>query len=88
MGRIFLIFLFVAGLLAVSVYRAKEGAQQSEANIKKLEQQIAAEKESLRVLKAEEAHLMSPKYIGPIAREKLGMGPMRPRTICWPSSAA
>ncbi|MFC7291936.1 cell division protein FtsL [Hirschia litorea] len=75
------IALVVTGLLAVSVYRAKEGAQNSELNIVQLKREIAAEKEELRVLKAEEAHLSRPERIGPLAAEKLGMGPVRPEQI-------
>ncbi len=81
MKRLIVISLIVIGLLAVSVYRAKEGALESEAKIEQLERQIATEKEELRVLKAEEAHLSRPERIGPLAAEKLGMGPVRPEQI-------
>ncbi len=81
MKRLFAISFVVIALLAVSVYRAKEGAQASEIKIQKLEQQIAAAKEELRVLKAEEAHLSRPERIGPLAAEKLGMGPVRPEQL-------
>ncbi len=75
------IALVVTCLLAVSVYRAKEGAQESELKIEQLRREIAREKEELRVLKAEEAHLARPERIGPLAVEKLNMGPVRPEQI-------
>ncbi len=81
MKRLIVISLFVIALLSVSVYRAKEGAQESEAKIAQLEKEIAAEKEDLRVLKAEEAHLSRPERIGQLASEKLGMGPVRPEQM-------
>lgn len=86
MKGLFATSLVVIALLVVSVYRAKEGAQESELKINQLEKQIAAEKEELRVLKAEEAHLSRPERIGPLATEKLGMGPVRPEQMTGESA--
>ncbi len=81
MKRFFFVALFVVALLAVSVYRAKEGAQESEEQIRQLEAQIALEREEVRALRAEEAHLSRPERIGPLAQEKLGMFPVKPEQM-------
>ena len=78
MKKIFIFAIIAVALLAVSVYRAKQGARESEAQIRALKEEVARQEEELSVLKAEEAHLSRPERIGPLARETLGLQPARP----------
>lgn len=68
----------VVAVLAVGVYRAKLGAEETEAGISKLEAQIEEIEGDISVLKAEEAYLSRPERIGPMARERLGLSPAAP----------
>jgi cell division protein FtsL len=70
--------VLVIGGLAVGVYRAKMGAQETETRITALQAEIRRTKEDISVLKAEEAYLSRPERIGPLARQKLGLEPSRP----------
>ncbi len=67
----------VAGL-AVGVYRAKLGAEQTDMRISDLRGEIVRVNEEISVLQAEEAYLSRPERIGPLARERLGMQPAKP----------
>ena len=78
MKKLYIAAFVAICLLAISVYRAKLGAQDSERAIKRLEGEISALEEELSVLRAEEAHLSRPERIGPIARDQLGMSPVKP----------
>lgn len=78
MKKLYIAAFVAICLLAISVYRAKLGAQESERAIDKLEGEISALEEELSVLRAEEAHLSRPERIGPIARDQLGMSPVKP----------
>ncbi len=69
--------LVVAGL-AVGVYRAKLGAQETDARIAELRGEIGRVNEEISVLEAEEAYLSRPERIGPLARERLGLQPAEP----------
>ena len=78
MKKLYIAAFVAICLLAVAVYRAKLGAQESERAIGGLEREISALEEELSVLRAEEAHLSRPERIGPIARDQLGMSPVKP----------
>ena len=67
----------VAGL-AVGVYRAKLGAQETDTRIADLRGEISRVNEEISVLEAEEAYLSRPERIGPLARERLGLQPAEP----------
>lgn len=69
--------LVVAGL-AIAVYRAKLGAEDTQENIDGLKAEATAINKEISVMKAEEAYLTRPERIGPIAREKLGLEPAQP----------
>ena len=73
--------LIVVGFLAVSAYRAKTGARESEANIRYMETQMDHLEEELNVLRNEKAHLSRPERIDKIAREQLGMEPQKPEQM-------
>jgi cell division protein FtsL len=70
--------LVVAATLAVGVYRAKLGAQETEGRIDEMRAGIARTQEEIAVLRAEEAYLSRPERIGPLARERLGLEPVAP----------
>lgn len=76
--------LIVAGGLAVGVYRAKLGAQETEASLRALETEIAEVTQDIAVLRAEEAYLSRPERIGPLARERLGLQPAGPDQFAHP----
>jgi cell division protein FtsL len=64
--------------LAVGVYRAKLGAEETSARIDQLKAEIVEVEQDISVLRAEEAYLSRPERIGPLAREKLGLEPTLP----------
>lgn len=70
--------VLVIGGLAVGVYRAKMGAEETESRIAALQDDVRKTKEDLSVLRAEEAYLSRPERIGPLARQKLGLEPSKP----------
>lgn len=69
--------LLVVGL-AIAVYRAKLGAEETQENIDGLKAEATAISKEIAVMKAEEAYLTRPERIGPIARERLGLEPAQP----------
>lgn len=74
MNRIVIIggLVVVAGL-AVAVYRAKLGAEETQGRIDDLKAEAAKVEKDIAVMRAEEAYLTRPERIGPIARERLGL---------------
>lgn len=74
MNRIVIIggLVVVAGL-AVAVYRAKLGAEETQGRIDDLKSEAARVERDIAVMRAEEAYLTRPERIGPIARERLGL---------------
>lgn len=73
MMRVAIVGGIVVAVLAVGVYRAKLGAEETEAGIRTLEGRIAEVEGEISVLRADEAFLARPERIGPIARERLGL---------------
>jgi cell division protein FtsL len=86
MKRLLIIGGLIAAVLAVAVYRAKLGAEETEARINGLEAQAQKVGEEINVLKAEEAYLTRPERIGPIARERLGLAPAAPGQYTAPEA--
>jgi cell division protein FtsL len=78
MKRLLIVGGLVVAVLAVAVYRAKLGAEETEARIGDLQAEARKVTEEIAVMKAEEAYLSRPERIGPIARERLGLQPARP----------
>lgn len=78
MMKLVVVGTIIAGGLAVGVYRAKLGAQQTDARISEIKSEIVQVEEEISVLEAEEAYLSRPERIGPLATEKLGLGPPQP----------
>ncbi len=78
MKRIAIIGCLVAAGLAIGVYRAKMGAEESEGRITGLEKDVRSVQEDISVLKAEEAYLSRPERIGPLASDRLGLAPSSP----------
>jgi len=74
MNRIVVIagLVVVAGL-AVAVYRAKLGAEETQGRIEELKAEAAKVEQDIAIMRAEEAYLTRPERIGPIARERLGL---------------
>lgn len=77
----FLFGLLVAMVLVVGLYRAKDGARQSSAEVVRLEAEIAEAYRQKALLEAELAHMSRREWIEEYAREKLGMGPARANQI-------
>ncbi|MEO0882977.1 MAG: septum formation initiator family protein [Pseudomonadota bacterium] len=79
--KAFLFGLLVAMLLVVGLYRAKDGARQSSAEIVRLEAEISEAYRQKALLEAELAHMSRREWIEEYAREKLGMAPARANQI-------
>ncbi len=73
----FLFGLFVAIILVIGLYRAKDGARDSSADIARLEQEIADAYKQKRLLEAELAHMGRREWVAEYARIELGMQPAR-----------
>ena len=73
MKRLAIIGGLVVAMLAVAVYRAKLGAEETENRIATLQAEQKKVSEEISVLKAEEAYLTRPERIGPIARRTRGV---------------
>lgn len=78
MKRVLIAGAVVVTVLAVGVYRAKLGAEETQGHIDQLNTDIRKVNDQISVLKAEEVYLSRPDRIGPIARDKLGLQPARP----------
>ncbi len=78
MKRLAIIGGLVVAVLAVAVYRAKLGAEETQGKIDGLQTEARKIGEEISVMKAEEAYLTRPERIGPIARDKLGLEPAQP----------
>ena len=86
MKRLAIIGGLVVAVLAVAVYRAKLGAEETETRIATLQAEQKKVSEEISVLKAEEAYLTRPERIGPIARERLGLQPASPDQFTAPEA--
>lgn len=73
MKRLAIIGGVVVVVLAVAVYRAKLGAEETQGQIDTLNAEKTAISKDMAVMKAEEAYLTRPERIGPIARQQLGL---------------
>ena len=69
--------MLVAIILVIGLYRAKDGARGSSADIARLEQEIASAYQQKRLLEAELAHMGRREWIEEYARNELGMQPAR-----------
>jgi cell division protein FtsL len=78
MKRLLIAGGLIAAVLAVAVYRAKLGAEETEGRIDSLRTEAQQIRDQISVMKAEEAYLTRPERIGPIARQQLGLQPARP----------
>ena len=86
MKRLLIVGGLIVAVLAVSVYRAKLGAEETESKIDDLQVEARKVTEEISVLKAEEAYLTRPERIGPIAREQLGLQPAQPEQYTAPEA--
>jgi cell division protein FtsL len=86
MKRLLIVGGLIVAVLAVSVYRAKLGAEETESKIEDLAAEARKVTEEISVLKAEEAYLTRPERIGPIARDKLNMQPAQPEQYVAPEA--
>jgi cell division protein FtsL len=78
MNRLAIIGGLVVAMLAVAVYRAKLGAEDTQARIEDLKVQVADEEKAIAGLRADEAVLTRPERIGGIAQQQLGLAPANP----------
>lgn len=79
--KAFIFGLIVAVLLVIGLYRAKDGARESSADIVRLETEIAEAYRQKALLEAELAHLSRREWIEEYARNELGMAPARANQI-------
>ncbi len=79
--RGWIIGILVAALLVVSLYRAKYGARESQAELRDLRDEIAATRKEIDVLRTDFSYLSSPEWLSEYATRKLGMSPQRPDQI-------
>ena len=73
MRKLAIIGAVIVVVLAVAVYRAKLGAEETQGEIDMLKAEATSIGKDIAVMKAEEAFLTRPERIGPIARQKLGL---------------
>ncbi len=73
MRKLTIIGGLIVVVLAVAVYRAKLGAEETQGEIDTLSAEASSIGKDIAVMKAEEAYLTRPERIGPIARQKLGL---------------
>ena len=66
----------VLAALVVLVYLAKDGAGDKRADIDRVQQEIVAEQEHIRLLKAEVAHQEQPERLEALAGQYLGLHPI------------
>lgn len=78
MKRLVIIGGLVVAVLAVAVYRAKLGAEETQEKIDSLKAEASTITKDISVMKAEEAYLTRPERIAPIARQKLGLEQAQP----------
>ena len=78
MRRLAIIGGLVVVVLAVAVYRAKLGAEETQGKIDGLKAEASSIGKDIAVMKAEEAFLTRPERIGPIARQQLGLEQAKP----------
>ena len=75
--RAFIFGLLVVVVLIIGLYRAKDGARESSADIVRLETEIAEAYRQKALLEADLAHMSRREWIEEYARSELGMGPAR-----------
>jgi cell division protein FtsL len=62
--------------LVLVVYLAKDGAGDKRADIDRVQDQIVAERDQIRLLRAEVAHQEQPERLGALAGQYLGLQPI------------
>jgi cell division protein FtsL len=83
-----LVGLAVLVLLILGVYLAKTIAGRERAEIARADRQIAGEKQRIRLLRAEVAHLEEPARIQRLAETYLGMAPVSIKHEVTPDALA
>ncbi|MDP3493592.1 MAG: cell division protein FtsL [Hyphomonadaceae bacterium] len=78
MRKLAIIGAVIVVVLAVAVYRAKLGAEETQGEIDLLTAEASAIGKDIAVMKAEEAYLTRPERIAPIARQQLGLEQAQP----------
>lgn len=86
MKKLAIIGVFVVVVMAVAVYRAKLGAEETQGEIDSLKAEATSIGKDIAVMKAEEAYLTRPDRIGPIARQQLGLEQATPRQYVAPEA--
>jgi cell division protein FtsL len=83
--KAFIFGLVVVGLLIISLYRAKYGAEDARKELQVVEAQIELALEEKALLETELSHMSRREWIEEYARHQLGMGPARPEQIATES---
>lgn len=68
-----ILMLFVAGFCAISLFWTSQSVQVKERDLKKMQKELAREKDALRVLTLEWDYLNRPERLEKLAHEQLGM---------------
>ncbi len=76
----FVLFGVMAGLLML-IYQQKHETRELEARASALSREISEETRALSVLRAEWTYLTRPERLERIARERLGLEPVKPEQI-------
>lgn len=76
--------LFAVTAIGVMVFKADANKDRTEITL--LEKQIRQERETLRLLRAEAAHLEQPSRVERLSREHLGLAPVKAKHEAEPDS--
>lgn len=79
--KAFIFGLLIAGMLIISLYRAKYGAREAREELKVTEAQIELALEKKSELETELSYLSRREWIETYARDRLGMRPARPAQV-------
>lgn len=75
------IIVVITGLICFGLYNITHEAQEKEAELRRIEDAIEAERRAILVLKAEWSHLSQPARIQKLASIHLGLAPVSASTI-------
>ena len=76
-----MLWLALAGALALGLFRVKHEAQRLEAELMAMEQAIVEHQEAIQVLEAEFSYLTRPERIARLARQYLELEPLEAESL-------
>ncbi len=75
------LFILIAGALSLALFSVKYEVQDLEGELANLNHSIKAERQAIRVLKAEWSHLNNPERLRELAKRHLGLDAVMPAQI-------